>query len=200
MVGFFGTIQRIYCLFASSTKRWDIFKKHCIFLTLKPLSETRWECKVNSIKAIRYQVPELIIVLEEVADNTSDQKTKSEAQSLTTNELESYEFILSLIIWYEILVEVNTVSKTLKNINIQLDKCSNLLNGLLEFLKSFRENGFESSKIKANEIADILNIDKTFKKKRLRKTKKQFDYESSEDINDDPENNFRTFYFNVITD
>ncbi|KAL4126320.1 hypothetical protein QTP88_010542 [Uroleucon formosanum] len=199
-VGFFGTIQRIYCLFASSTKRWGIFKKHCTFLTLKPLSETRWECKVNSIKAIRYQVPELITALEEVADNTSDPKTKSEAQSLVTNELESYEFILSLIIWYEILVEVNTVSKTLQNINIHLDKCSNLLNGLIQFLKSFRMNGFESSKIKANEISDVLNIDKTFKKKRIRKTKKQFDYENSDEINDDPENNFRTFYFNVIAD
>jgi hypothetical protein len=81
-----------------------------------------------------------------------------------------------------------------------LDKCSNLLNGLLEFLKSFRMNGFKSSKIKANEIADIMNIVKIFKKKRLRKTKKQFDYENADEINDDPENNFRTFYFNVIVD
>ncbi|XP_025408891.1 uncharacterized protein LOC112682493 [Sipha flava] len=97
-VGFFGTIQRIYCLFASSIKRWDILKKHCTFLTLKPLSETRWECKVNSIKAIRYQVPELFRALEEVAYTTSDSKTKSEAQSLASNELESYEFILSLVI------------------------------------------------------------------------------------------------------
>ncbi|XP_025408890.1 52 kDa repressor of the inhibitor of the protein kinase-like [Sipha flava] len=61
-------------------------------------------------------------------------------------------------------------------------------------------NGFESSKIKANEIVDIMNINKTFKKKRLRKTKKQFDYENSDEINDDPEKNFRTFYFNVIAD
>ncbi|XP_025407478.1 zinc finger MYM-type protein 1-like [Sipha flava] len=174
-VGFFGTIQRIYCLFASSIKRWDILKKHCTFLTLKPLSETRWECKVNSIKTIRYQVPELFRALEEVAYTTSDPKTKSEAQSLASNELESYEFILSLVIY-------------------------NLLNGLLEFLKSFRMNGFESSKIKANEIVDIMNINKIFKKKRLRKTKKQFDYENSDEINDDPEKNFRTFYFNVIAD
>jgi len=80
-----------------------------------------------------------------------------------------------LIIWYEIVVEVNTVSKTLQNINIHLDKCSKLLNGLIQFLKPFRMNGFESLKIKGNEILDVLNIDKTFKKKRLRKTKKQFD-------------------------
>jgi len=61
-------------------------------------------------------------------------------------------------------------------------------------------NSFESSKIKAYEILDVLNIDKTFKKKCLRKTKKQFDYENSDEINYDPENNFRTFYFNVIAD
>lgn len=61
-------------------------------------------------------------------------------------------------------------------------------------------NGFESSKIKSNEIADVMNIATTFKKKRLRKTKKQFDYENYDETNDDPENNFRTFYFNVIAD
>lgn len=61
-------------------------------------------------------------------------------------------------------------------------------------------NDFESLKIKGNEISDVLNIDKTFKKKRLRKTKKQFDQENSDKINDDPESNFRTFYFNVIAD
>jgi len=65
-----------------------------------------------------------------VADTTSHPKTKSKADSLVINELESYEFILSLFIWYEILVEENTVSKTLQNINIKLDKCSNFLNGL----------------------------------------------------------------------
>lgn len=41
-------------------------------------------------------------------------------------------------------------------------------------------NGFESSKIKANEILDVLNTDKKFKKKRLRKTNKQFDYDNSD--------------------
>jgi len=51
-----------------------------------------------------------------------------------------------------------------------------------------------------HEIADVLNIHKTFKKKRFRRTKKQFKYENSDEINDDAENNFRIFYFNVIAD
>ncbi|KAL4108273.1 hypothetical protein QTP88_018504 [Uroleucon formosanum] len=35
-ISFFGIVQRIYCLFSSSTKRWSILKKHCQELTLNP--------------------------------------------------------------------------------------------------------------------------------------------------------------------
>lgn len=71
-ISFFGTVQRIFCLFSSSTKRWSILKTHCPELTFKPLSETRWECRVESIKAIRYQIPGIIKALEEVSEVTND--------------------------------------------------------------------------------------------------------------------------------
>ncbi|CAI6360443.1 unnamed protein product [Macrosiphum euphorbiae] len=53
---FFGTIQRFYTIFAASTSRWDILQKHCEFSTVKKWSETRWESRVNSVKALRYQL------------------------------------------------------------------------------------------------------------------------------------------------
>lgn len=59
-ISFFGVIQKMYCVFSSSTSRWDILKKYCKHLTLKSLSETRWECRVNSVKAIRFQISEVI--------------------------------------------------------------------------------------------------------------------------------------------
>lgn len=90
-------------------------------MTLKSLSDTRWECRVNSVKAIRFQISEVIEALEVVLETTNDPKTKYEEQSLVVNELESYEFILSLVIWYEILVEVNIVSKHLQSENMDLE-------------------------------------------------------------------------------
>ena len=38
---FFGTVQCIYILFSSSTKRWKILQDNVKSLTLKPLSQTR---------------------------------------------------------------------------------------------------------------------------------------------------------------
>ena len=49
---FFGVLQKIYTIFAASTSRWDVLKKHVEKITPKPLSETRWECRFDSVKAI----------------------------------------------------------------------------------------------------------------------------------------------------
>jgi hypothetical protein len=51
----FGVLQRIYTLFALSTKRWQLLKKHVPLLSLKPVCDTRRESKVDGVKAIRYQ-------------------------------------------------------------------------------------------------------------------------------------------------
>ncbi|GFY02961.1 zinc finger MYM-type protein 1 [Trichonephila clavipes] len=50
----FGFINKIYVLFSQSSKRWDIVKTK-LKLTLKPLSETRWESRFGAVKAIFLQ-------------------------------------------------------------------------------------------------------------------------------------------------
>uniref|UniRef100_A0ACD5YHS3 Uncharacterized protein n=2 Tax=Avena sativa TaxID=4498 RepID=A0ACD5YHS3_AVESA len=58
---FFGIIQRIYTIFAKSTKRWQILKDNIEGLTPKSVSSTRWESRIDSVKAIRFQISDILI-------------------------------------------------------------------------------------------------------------------------------------------
>lgn len=62
------------------------FKKHVSSLTLKPLSATRWESRVDAVKAIRFQVGEVYDSLIEIVEdvtlvNATGVKCPAEAKS-----------------------------------------------------------------------------------------------------------------------
>ncbi|XP_026438767.1 zinc finger MYM-type protein 1-like isoform X1 [Papaver somniferum] len=90
-LSFFESIQRIYTLFSASTNRWDLFKEKIgeKGLTLKPLCDTRWESRVASIKAIRYQAPEIRKALEKLRDSSSISQEVSTAESLSIEKMGS---------------------------------------------------------------------------------------------------------------
>nr|XP_006011780.1 PREDICTED: zinc finger MYM-type protein 1-like [Latimeria chalumnae] len=49
-IEFFNIVQTIYAFFSASTYRWDVLKEHTksLSLTVKPLSNTRWESRVEA--------------------------------------------------------------------------------------------------------------------------------------------------------
>lgn len=102
-ITFFGTIQRLYTLFSGSGQRWHILMKHLTNLTLKPLSDTRWECRVNAVKPIRFDLDKI----KELNEVTEDSQIKSESNSLLEHGI-NFEFVLSTVIWYDLLSKVNT--------------------------------------------------------------------------------------------
>jgi hypothetical protein len=57
----FGTIQSFYTIFAASTERWKIITTHVTDFTLKPLSDTTWECRLQSVKPIRFQLGQSVM-------------------------------------------------------------------------------------------------------------------------------------------
>jgi len=68
---------------------------------------------------------------------------------LANNELGEYEFILAIVIWYEVLYAVNLVSKHLQAKDMLIDVAIEKVEGLISFFKDYRETGF----LEALEIA-----------------------------------------------
>jgi hypothetical protein len=91
-ITFFGVVQIIYILFSTSTKRWQLLLDHVPKMTVKSLCNTRWESRIKSVQAIRFQAPELRKTLLGLKRTSNDDaKTKSDAKSLAS-ALEKFDF------------------------------------------------------------------------------------------------------------
>ena len=104
-------------------------------LTVKPLSNTRWESRIKSVQPIRYQTPQIRSALQKVEEVcTDDLAAVSDSQSLVST-LENFEFILGMVIWHNILFSINMVSKKLQSKIICMDATLKQIEGNLIFSK-----------------------------------------------------------------
>lgn len=176
----FGILQRLHTIFAASTKRYCVISEHVTTLSLKQVCETRWEARINSLQAVRESLIEL-------SENVDDSKVSSEALSLVSH-MEDFSFLISLILWYDLLFQVNIVSKSLQSKTADLPSTMKLLQRCEDFLKTFRENGLAEAIISAKEIAKELEMETSFPKKRRGRMKQvskedsNHEEESAEDI------------------
>ena len=65
-------------------------------LTLKSLSQTHWESRIESVKAIKFQSLQIRDALLQLAQTSEDPKIRSEVDCLVTYEIESLEFLLGM--------------------------------------------------------------------------------------------------------
>jgi hypothetical protein len=168
---FFCIIQHIYTLFAKSTKRWKIFVDHVPGLTVKSWSNTRWESRIKSVQAIRFQTPQTtsaLIALEKAS--TDDPIAVSECQSLVS-ALENFEFLVGLVIWHDILFSINKVSKKLQSKIVSSMLLSNTLKVSYHILRSIEMNVSLLVWIQQKNIASELDIESIFPTKHQRKRK-----------------------------
>uniref|UniRef100_A0A7N0UCP2 HAT C-terminal dimerisation domain-containing protein n=1 Tax=Kalanchoe fedtschenkoi TaxID=63787 RepID=A0A7N0UCP2_KALFE len=198
-VSFFGVVQRIFILFSGSTKRWKILLDNVPNLTVKSLSNTRWESRIKSVKAIRFQAPQLRIALSELFDICDDAKSKSEADSLV-NMLENFEFLLGMIIWYDILFVMNSVSKILQSSSMCVGNVIQQLESMMSFFENYRIDGFETSLNIARKIASDMDVEPKFLTRRSKFRKKSFDENDNEEDIQSSEESFRINYFLVVVD
>ena len=102
------------------------------------MSQTHWESWIESVKVIKFQALEIRDALLQLAKTNEDPKTKSEVDCLVTYEIEIFEFLLGMTIWYDILFVVNSVSKNLQSKDMHIDVVIDRLKGLISFNKKYR--------------------------------------------------------------
>lgn len=198
-ISLFGILQRLFVLFSASTKRWDIMKKYVKSLSLKKICETRWESRISSLEAVRFQYPNIIDALIKLYEETDDPVFASEAKSLAEH-MEGFEFLFTLVIWYDILFQVNIVSKAMQSETMDISNASKLLEKCLIFVTEYRNTGYSTAIITAKDIASEAEIKPVFKAVRIRRKKRMFGYEASDEMPSDPEELFKTTVFYPIID
>nr|XP_047141266.1 uncharacterized protein LOC101239105 [Hydra vulgaris] len=188
---------------ANMKGRWEVLKKYVSQLTLKPLSATRWASRIDALKPLRFQLCKiydaLILIIEDV---NRDAETKVKARGLAKN-IKNYKFICGVILWHDILFEINSVSKLLQSVTINISDCVRMLSETIKKLKSYRQSGYIQMKIAAKEIAENLECSTEFPddtEVRPRRKKRQFDYEKAVDEPLTEEKKFKINFFNYILD
>ncbi|XP_046435967.1 uncharacterized protein LOC124187823 [Neodiprion fabricii] len=141
-------------VFAASTQRWQILKEH-VNISVKSLPETRWEGKINAVKAVRFQIAEIRDALQELCRMSQ--------------------------VWYDVLQVINRISKALQCPKVDLHTAMNMIDGALLQLQTFRESGFETCIATAKKMAEKLDISQTLTESRTPRTRRFFDYESQHD-------------------
>ncbi|GFU31249.1 zinc finger MYM-type protein 1 [Trichonephila clavipes] len=140
---FFGFIYKIYVLFSKSSKRWDIVKTK-LKLTLKPLSETRWGSRIGAVRAIFLQSDDVIECVNELKNKSDNSETLSDCDAVL-NEMFSFEFIVAIHVWYEVLLRVNNESKLWQSVQVNLKVAIDTLRSFCSWIQEFRNTGFDNS-------------------------------------------------------
>ncbi|XP_066380913.1 uncharacterized protein [Miscanthus floridulus] len=74
------------------------------------------------------------------------------------------------------------------------------IQGIMDYFKTYRNDGYASSKVNATEIASEMGVEPLFPVKRRALRKKHFDENNSEEALLEGEKEFKVSYFTVIID
>ncbi|GJW95987.1 zinc finger MYM-type protein 1-like protein [Tanacetum coccineum] len=163
---------------------WDMantfLKDNVKGLTLKSLSMTRWESRVECVKAIKFQLSDIREALIQVSEKDNDSVIQSQAKSLAANELGDFEFIVAVVIWFEILQRLNLVSKKLQFDDMLINVAMTEVQDLISFFNDFRVTGFSNVIDVAKQIAIKMDIGPMFIQKCVIRRKRKFDEDSVE--------------------
>lgn len=190
-------LQNLYNFFAASTSRWEILKNTLTAKNKVPkkLSDTRWSARADAVKAVVSGYENFKDALNKIyEDNFQKPATKVEAQGLL-NEFNSLETAIMIAFWSEILETIDKTNISLQKVDITIECIVTLYASLEKFVQSKRN--IDSFNLYKSEGIKLSGCDEY---KRIRKRKRQFDENTSEEVQFDANDEFRINTYYAIID
>jgi hypothetical protein len=186
----------------ASVNRWKILTDQAQSFTVKRLSDTRWETKIASVKALRYQIGDVHDALITLAEKEERHDTEiSHGATTLSHQLKDFGFLVSLFVWYVVLFQISVVSKSVQSQKFDMCKSVELTEGCHEFIEEYKENCVLRATSAATELAIDLEVEPEFQSvKRIRYVKRHFDYEAHDEPIMTPEEKFEIEFFNTLLD
>lgn len=167
VITFFGTVDKLYAYFSSSTVRWELLQSK-VGITLKRACETRWSSRADAVKVISDKYLQLTELLEEMyEDATLSQDTRSDAFSLQQC-LMNFNFVCLLYFWDCILGKINRVQKRLQDPAMNFADASLDLQSLMQEFGNIRDEIPTEAIAKSKDICQQLGIQVTGRIRRRR--------------------------------
>ncbi|XP_071050791.1 uncharacterized protein [Onthophagus taurus] len=168
----------------------------CSKLTLKPLSATRWESRIEALKPLRFQIGEVYNALLSIYENQDIDNLIRDESSGLLNCIKQFKFLCSIVVWYKILNCINPISKLMQTKDFDQASALDLLKNCKKFFKDLRsDKSFNESLIAAGELAAEIDIEANFEstipRHRIRRKKNIFPYESRDKPIEDPKEKYK---------
>ncbi|CAH0563071.1 unnamed protein product [Brassicogethes aeneus] len=169
-----------------------------VFYTLKNLSDTRWSCRADAVKALVHGYKSILNALTEICNDAGQKDiVKCQARSLYQN-MSRLETSIYTQFWHEILEGFGSTIRYLQNSTMILSTALNLLKSLTSFVESKRD-AFDSYETAGKELSDVQEYQNS-RVRSLNVPLKPIDYGKASAVQLSPKEKFRTESFLPVID
>lgn len=156
---------------------------------------------MEAVKALRFQTTEILEAIEElerVSLDSRDGVISTECRALYA-EIRSWRFLVCLITWYDLLFQINIISKALQSPSMCIDDQITHVEADMSFVSRCRQEGLAVAEVTARELAEELEVNRANPEPRRRRKTRLFSYESADDSNQQTgEEAFRREFFSPL--
>lgn len=159
--------------------------------------QTRWCVRVQSLESILSNYEALMNFFDEMAD---DKKSESSARAMANgffSKLESFDFFFKLKMLIDIFKQLEIANTKLQYSDLTINKSYERIVTLLDFLRTKRDQGFDSLWTSTVEQAEVLHVDSPTIP-RVRKAPKRYDSESEPHRFEKPEMYYKKLFYEVL--